>query len=393
MSQTLVRDPEVAMAVTLPAYSSMARLIERSESLATPFLLQNLPKVRTNLRRLRDAFVDAEIYYAMKANPHPDILAVAAEEGCGFEISSDGELDLLDDLPGPLSVISSNPIKAPHFIRRARQAGVIEYAVDSAAEVTKVAREAPGASVYVRLLVDNTASEWPLARKYGVGTADAVDLLRQAETLGLRPIGTTFHVGSQCRSAASWDAALAVTAEVWHAASRQGIDLSLVSIGGGFPIQHTRPIPEVEDIAGVVRRAISARFPSRVRVALEPGRGVVGDAALLGATVIGTAKRGDETWVYLDVGVFNGLMEAIDGFTYEVVTDASGAPSTVVLAGPSCDSLDVIAQKIDLPEVSVGDRVYFVNAGAYTLAYASHFNGWPPPTVHSLREDGEEVRI
>ena len=384
MTATLDRDSEVAVAVTLPAVSSTADLIEQGSALATPFMLQNLPRVRTNLRRLRDAFVDAEIYYAMKANPHPDILGVAAEEGCGFEISSDGELDLLENLPGRFPIISSNPIKAPRFIRRARQAGVEEYAVDSVAEVSKIAREAPGASVYVRLLVDNTASEWPLARKYGVGTADAVELLRQSAALGLKPIGTTFHVGSQCRSAAAWDAALTVTAEVWEAASRKGIDLTMVSIGGGFPIQHTRPIPEVEEIAGVVRRAISTRFPSRVRVALEPGRGVVGDAGLLGASVIGSAKRGEETWIYLDVGVFNGLMEAIDGFTYKVVTEKDGEPMTVVLAGPSCDSLDVIAQKIDLPELVVGDRVYFVNAGAYTMAYASHFNGWPPPTVHSV---------
>jgi ornithine decarboxylase len=173
---------------------------------------------------------------------------------------------------------------------------------------------------------------------------------------------------------------------VWEAASRLGIDLELLSVGGGFPVQHTRPIPAVEEIADVIRRTVKERFPARIRVALEPGRGIVGNAGLLGASVIGTAKRGDETWVYLDVGVFNGLMEAIDGFSYEVVTESKGVPSTVVLAGPSCDSLDVIAEKIDLPMVAVGDRVYFVNAGAYTLAYASHFNGWPPPSVHSIRD-------
>ncbi|HLZ07835.1 MAG TPA: type III PLP-dependent enzyme [Chloroflexota bacterium] len=374
------------MAVTLPSSALMARLIERSASLATPFLLQDLDQVRRNLRRLREAFADAEIYYAVKANPHPDIVGVAADERCGFEISSDGELDLLMALPRVARIISSNPIKAPQFIRRASQSGVSEFAVDSGAEVAKVAREAPGASVFVRLLVDNTASEWPLARKYGVELDVAVGLLRQADRLGLRPIGTTFHVGSQCRSAASWEAALAVTAEVWRAASHHGIDLELLSVGGGFPVQHTRPIPTIEEIAEVVRRTVKVRFPAGVRVAMEPGRGIVGDAGLLGASVIGTAKRGDETWVYLDVGVFNGLMEAIDGFSYEVVTEARGMPTTVVLAGPSCDSLDVIAEKIDLPEVAVGDRVYFVNAGAYTLAYASHFNGWLPPTVYSIRD-------
>jgi ornithine decarboxylase len=366
-----------------PADSSLlSQLIERSRSLPTPFLLVDLERVQANYRRLAGAFDNARVYYAVKANPHSAVLRALAEAGCGFEISSDGELDLIEALDRPVPIVSSNPIKTDQFIARTARAGVEGFAVDSIEEVEKVARAAPGAAVYVRLLVDNSGSEWPLARKYGVGPSDATDLLVRASALGLRPRGTTFHVGSQCRVSASWDDALAVTAEVWNAVGQRGIELDLLGIGGGFPVQHTRPIPVLSEIVNVVRRGVAERFPAGVELTLEPGRGIVGDAALLGASVIGKARRGAEQWVYLDVGVFNGLMEAIEGFSYEVVASTDGPRQSVVLAGPSCDSVDVISDSIALPPVDVGDRVYVLNAGAYTLSYASHFNGWPPPTVH-----------
>ncbi len=386
MNQASLRHREI-----LSVAPAIARLIERSHELSTPFLLIDPARLRSNLHQLRAAFPGADVFYAVKANPHPGVLQILAEEGCGFEISSDGELDLVEATGRPTPLLSSNPIKAPGFIRRAARAGVLAFAVDSPDELRKIAFEAPGAAVYVRLLVDNSGSEWPLARKYGVGPAEAVELLVRAADLGLRPFGTTFHVGSQCRLSASWDAALAVSAEVWNDAARHDLCLGFLSIGGGFPVQHTRVIPSLEEIGDVVQRAIADRFPSGVQVTLEPGRAVVGDAALLGASVIGKARRGEEHWIYLDVGVFNGLMETIEGFSYEVSALASGPTAPVVLAGPSCDSVDVIAESVALPDLEIGDRVYFLNAGAYTLAYASCFNGWPPPEVHFL-DRADETR-
>ena len=363
-----------------------AYLIEHSHGLATPFLLIDPARLRANVRRMRAAFPGGEIFYATKANAHPRVLQTLAAEGCGFEISSEGELEAIGRLGREIPFLSSNPIKAPGFIQRAAQAGVIAFAADSVEELVKIAREAPGAAVYVRLLVDNSGSEWPLTRKYGVAPSEAVELLIRAADLGLIPCGTTFHVGSQCRQASSWDAALAVTADVWNEAARSGLHLTFLSIGGGFPVRHTREIPPLEEIGAVVQRAIAERFPPDALLTLEPGRALVGDAALLGASVIGCARRGDERWVYLDVGVFNGLMEAIGGFTYEVTTLVSGPSSAAVLAGPSCDSVDVISEGVLLPDLAVGDRVYFLNAGAYTLSYASSFNGWPPPAVAFLDE-------
>ncbi|HLH73241.1 MAG TPA: type III PLP-dependent enzyme [Chloroflexota bacterium] len=364
------------------ANAAIARFIELTQSLETPFLAIATERLRTNVRRFREVFPGADLFYAVKANAHPGVLAVLASEGTGFEISSEGELDLLQDFDSPLRLLSSNPIKTPGFIRRAAAAGIEAFAVDSPDELVKLARHAPGSAVFVRLLVDNSGSEWPLARKYGVAGDEAVALLDRSRDYGLNPVGTTFHVGSQCRVSQSWDTALASTADVWNEAERHGLDLRFLSIGGGFPVQHTREIPCLEEIGKVVQRAVTARFPKEARLALEPGRAIVGDAAILGATVIGKARRGDQQWLYLDAGVFNALMEAIEGFSYQVATTADGPLAKVVLAGPSCDSVDIIAESIALPELAVGERVYFPNAGAYTLAYASSFNGWPPPTVH-----------
>jgi ornithine decarboxylase len=383
MSERMGYDLHARSALAIEPVGSplMSRLIEPSRDLPTPFLLVDLERVRENYRRLVSAFDNARVYYAVKANPHPTVLRALAEEGCGFEISSDGELDLIEALARLPSIVSSNPIKTERFIVRAARS-IEGFAIDSVEELEKVARVAPGASVYVRLLVDNSGSEWPLARKYGIGPSEATDLLVRASALGLRPRGTTFHVGSQCRVSASWDDALAVTAEVWNGVGRQGIELDLLGIGGGFPVHHTRPIPGLNEIADVVRHGVAERFPPGVQLTLEPGRMIVGDAALLGASVIGKARRGAEEWVYLDVGVFNGLMEAIEGFSYEVLASTDGPRHSVVLAGPSCDSVDVISDSIALAPVDVGDRVYILSAGAYTLSYASNFNGWPPPTVH-----------
>jgi ornithine decarboxylase len=244
----------------------------------------------------------------------------------------------------------------------------------------KLAHHAPGSRVYVRLTVDNSGSEWPLAKKYGAGGADAVQLLREARAFGLQPYGLTFHVGSQCLDKESWSSALMLCHEIWRELAADGIALQMLSLGGGFPVRHTRPVPSVEEIG------------RGLELTVEPGRALVGDAGLLVATVIGQATRGKERWLYLDAGVFNALLEAIQGFRYQIRTERTGPPRHYVLAGPSCDSVDTIATDVSLPELSVGDRVYFLNAGAYTLSYASSFNGFEPPAVHAFEDTGAGER-
>jgi ornithine decarboxylase len=359
------------------------RIVDLSRTLETPVLLLDRASLRRAYARFRAALPEADSYYAVKANPHPEVLRTLAAQGSGFEVSSLTELQMVRELSVPATrILSSNPIKPVAFIQAAHAAGLDRFAVDSRAELVKLAHHAPGSRVYVRLTVDNSGSEWPLAKKYGASAADAVQLLREARAFGLRPHGLTFHVGSQCVDKESWTSALLLCHEIWRELAAEGITLEMLSLGGGFPVRHTRPVPSLEEIGRETARVLHSLFPpDRVELTVEPGRALVGEAGLLVASVIGTATRGQERWLYLDAGVFNALLEAIQGFRYQLRTERTGPPRRYVLAGPTCDSVDTIAQDISLPELSVGDRVYFLNVGAYTLSYASSFNGFEPPRV------------
>ena len=354
-------------------------LIERARGFETPFFLVDRRIVRANLRALRAA-TGADVHYAVKANAHPEILAALAEEGSGFEVASTAELRaVLDVGVGAERIVSSNPVKVPAFIRQASAVGVRRFAVDSAEELRKLERDAPGAGVYVRVAVDNSGSDWPLSRKHGAQPGEVVPLLVEAAERGLDPIGLTFHVGSQCRDPRSWRAAMLTMAELWQEASRRGIALRTLNLGGGFPVQHLKAIPELGEIGELVRALFAEHFPSGTELVVEPGRALVGNAALLVTSVIGKARREDGDWLYLDAGVFNGLMESIGGFEYEYRADRPGPTRPWTVAGPSCDSVDTMQAGVELPELAVGDRVYVMNAGAYTASYASDFNGFGKP--------------
>ncbi|MBI4307612.1 MAG: type III PLP-dependent enzyme [Chloroflexi bacterium] len=358
-------------------------LVESCRPYRTPFLLIDKSIVRHKYAAIAGSLDGLEVFYAMKANPHPEVLRVLAEAGCGFEVSSLPELEQVVALGVPATrVISSNPVKSPDFLRRATAVRVDTYAFDSPAELEKIASEAPGSKVYIRLAVDNTGSDWPLSKKYGVDSSEAPDLLAYARDLRLVPYGVTFHVGSQCLNKNNWVNALFIASEIWKASARRGIKLQMLSLGGGLPIQHTKPTPTIKEIAEAIETALRTLFTERPRLNIEPGRALVGDAGVLVATVIGKAQRGLENWLYLDAGVFNALMETIQGFQYELRTEHTGALKLFTVAGPSCDSVDVMFQKVLLPDVAVGDRVYIMNAGAYTLSYASSFNGFSPPEAH-----------
>ena len=355
------------------------------EAEGTPVLLVDKKVIKEKYQEFCSQFGGAKIYYALKANPHPGIITLLQELGCGFEISSQGELELLLQLGvSPQKIISSNPVKAQSFIRSAHSSGINLFAFDSYAEVEKLSRFAPGSKVYVRLSVSNEGSEWPLSRKFGVEIEEAVELLVQAEREGLEPYGIAFHVGSQCTNATTWAKAIEKSKAVWELAAKKGIELHLLNIGGGFPIKYTKPVPSIAEIARVIRDSLAKAFPKDMELVIAPGRALVGEAGTLVSAVIAKAVRAAEKWLYLDVGVFNGLMETVGGIKYPVVTKKGSQTSKCVLAGPSCDSFDVISTEAELPELEVGDRVYIMSAGAYTTAYASQFDGFPIPKIHFI---------
>lgn len=352
----------------------------RQTDLEPPYLLMDKAKVRQKVHSIGKNIRNSEVYYAVKANPDIETLRLINSTGIGFEIASEGEMSVLESI-GVTSdrMITSNPIKTFRFLRMAAESGVNYFSYDSEAEVRKMRDYTPGANVYVRLTVPNEGSEWPLSKKFGVEVEEAEELLVLAKKKGLNPVGITFHVGSQCTNKYNWNSALDKAKDLWDRAEKAGIRLSLLNIGGGYPIRYTKDVVSVAAIEKNINRAIYQKFPKKTRILIEPGRSVVGDAGIFVTKVIGKTSRGDEKWLSIDVGVFNGLMESIGGIKYSYVVEGSKDIRKWTLAGPSCDSIDVIEKNILLPEPAIGNYILILSGGAYTISYASEFNGFSVP--------------
>lgn len=353
------------------------------ERIETPFLLIDKDKVREKASLIGRHIKKSRVFYAVKANPDIEILRYLNKLNMNFEIASEGELEILSSIGvKPSRIISSNPVKSLKFLRIAASYGVHSVSFDSAEEVDKLAEFIPHCNVYVRLSVPNEGSEWPLSKKFGVELDEAAHLLSYARNKGLNPVGVTFHVGSQCTNIYNWNIALDKAKTLWDLAKKKGIRLKLLNIGGGYPIRYTKNVIGIEAIEKNVNSLIFERFPRDIEVHIEPGRAVVGDAGIFVTTVIGKAKRDDEDWVYLDVGVFNGLMESVGGIKYSYIVEShkqTRPRKQWTVAGPSCDSFDVIDKNVTLPEPQVGSLMLILSSGAYTVSYASEFNGFSIP--------------
>ena len=354
-----------------------------SAKIKTPFLLIDSEKVREKASLIGRNIRNAKLFYAVKANPDIKIIKFLNKLKTGFEIASEGELELLSSIGVDASrIISSNPVKTFKFLKMSASYGVDQFAFDSTAEVDKLVEYIPGCRVYVRLTVPNEGSEWPLSKKFGVELDEALALLLYAHEKGLRPFGVTFHVGSQCTNVYSWNIALDKAKALWDMAEKKGLKLKLLNIGGGYPINYTKNVVGIEAIEKNINKLIYERFPHDIDIYIEPGRAVVGDAGIFVSTVIGKAKREDQEWLYIDVGVFNGLMESVGGIKYSYIVENSTQTRTKkpwTIAGPSCDSFDVIDKNVLLPETEVGSLVLILSSGAYTISYASEFNGFSIP--------------
>ncbi|HSW96756.1 MAG TPA: type III PLP-dependent enzyme [Candidatus Saccharimonadales bacterium] len=366
------------------------KIINSSKVYKTPFLLIDLQQVRKNYRTIQKGLPDIEVFYSMKANAHPKIIEALVKEKASFDITSEEELKLLSkyNLPDE-KIICLNPIKSPQFLKTLHKEKVSVLAFDSFEEVDKIAQYARGSKVVLRIVVDNEGSDWPLTKKYGIDPAEAIPLLKYAKEKNLEPIGLTFHVGSQCRNKNNWVNALFVCETLWSLAKKEDIYFYFLSLGGGLPIQHTKPIPALEDIEKGIKRMLRNNYKTLdnpLRVTIEPGRAIVGDSAVMVTSVIGKAKRGNENWAYIDAGVFNAFMETIDGFTYELKTEKDHKKKKYTIGGPSCDSVDIPFKNIKLSDVNIDDKVYVLNAGAYTTVYASNFNGFGIPKVYFLNK-------
>lgn len=352
----------------------------KTTELEPPYLLLDKAKVRQKLTSIGKNIRNSEIYYAVKANPDIEVLSLINNMGTGFEIASEGELAMCVSLGvSKERIITSNPIKSFKFLRMAAEYGVNYFAFDSPDEVRKLRDYCPGSNVYVRLAVPNEGSEWPLSKKFSVEIDVAEELMMYAKKKGLNPVGITFHVGSQCTNMYNWNSALDKAKILWDRVEKRGIHLSLLDIGGGYPIRYTKNVVNINSINKNINKLIYEKFPKKTRILIEPGRAVVGDAGIFVTKVIGKARRGDENWLSIDVGVFNGLMESVGGIKYSYIVEGAKEKKIWTLAGPSCDSFDIIDKDILLPEPEVGNIILILSSGAYTISYASEFNGFSIP--------------
>ncbi len=354
-----------------------------------PCLVIDLEKVRSNYDAFRKSMPESAIYYAVKANPHPEVLRVLAGAGSNFDCASVAEIKMGLEAGATADRISyGNTIKKERDIAAAFALGVRLYAVDCREEVEKISRAAPGSKVFCRILTNGEGAEWPLSRKFGCDASMAPDVLEHAYRLGLVPVGVSFHVGSQQTNAGAWDEALASSAAIFREMETRGIRLTMVNLGGGFPTRYLRDVPALKQygvsIYDAVRRFFGNRIPDTI---IEPGRGMVGDAGVIRSEVVLVSKKSENDklrWVYLDIGKFGGLAETMDeAIRYSIVTDRDeDAKSLCVIAGPTCDSADVLYEKkpYALPDtLRPGDEVFIEGTGAYTSTYSSvAFNGFEP---------------
>src|ERR1700729_1891005 len=354
-----------------------------------PCLVVDLDVVRENYLHFAKALPDTRVFYAVKANPAPEVLWLLAGLGSCFDTASIPEIEMALAAGASAERISyGNTIKKERDIARAYALGVRLYAVDCQAEVEKIARSAPGSRVFCRILSDCVGAEWPLSRKFGCEPAMAADVLEHAHRLGLEAYGISFHVGSQQRNPHAWDRALASAAAVFRDCGERGLTLSMVNLGGGFPTKYLKNVPTVKTYGAAIFRALRRHFGNRIpETIIEPGRGMVGNAGIIEAEVVLISKKSDEDkqrWVYLDIGRVNGLAETQDEMIrYPIRTEYDDDPlAPCVIAGPSCDSVDVLYEKEPylLPvSLEIGSKVMIEGTGAYTTTYSSvGFNGFPP---------------
>lgn len=372
------------------------KIIGFSERKETPFLIVLLDRIQQKFAAFHKNFPQAKIYYAVKASPGKEILTLLRDLGSYFDIASIYELDQVLELGvSPNRVSFGNTIKKAKHVREAYEKGVRLFASDSEADVRNLAKEAPGSRVFFRLLMDavTSDSDWPLSRKFGCQPRMLVELISLAANLGLEPYGVSFHVGSQQREISAWDAAINQARSLFEQIEKEKIHLKAMNMGGGFPADYLIKANPLSVYAEEINRYLEWHFGDSIpEIYLEPGRGLTGEAGILVSEVVLISKKSRtdlKRWVYTDVGIFNGLMETIDeSIKYPAYTEKSGETGDVILAGPTCDSLDIIYEhfKYQLPlSLEIGDRIYWLSTGAYTASYSSvEFNGFPPLKTYYL---------
>jgi len=361
----------------------------------TPFLIMDLSVVKRNYNRLKRLLPYAQIFYAVKANPAVEIISLLADLGSSFDVASVPELDrVLEAGVSPDKISFGNTIKKEKDIAYAYRQGVTLFACDSREELKKIERAAPGSKVFFRLLTEGSGADWPLSKKFGCHPSMIYELVLMARDMNVEPFGISFHVGSQQRDIGQWDNAIAQCRYLFDSLKEDKIELKMINLGGGLPAQYRTHTQSLKKYAEEITRFLKEDFGDNMpKIFIEPGRSLVAEAGVVVSEVVLISKKSKADlfpWVYLDIGKFNGLIETLnEAIKYPIICEKPGFLTETILAGPTCDSMDILYEnfKYRLPEdITIGDKVFILAAGAYTKSYSSvEFNGFPPLKMYILR--------
>lgn len=349
----------------------------------TPHLIISLEKVEEKFCDLKTAMPEARHHYAIKANPHPEILRRLFSLGCSFECASLNEIDMCIAAGAKAEdILYGNPFKKISEIQGAHARGVRQYVFDAALELDKLIAHAPGSQVICRITTSGSGAVSPLSTKFGCPPARAAEWLQHAHNNGLIAYGISFHTGSQQLDPASWVQPIQDAAALFAGLEDQGIHtMRVLDVGGGFPVPYRQDVPAIAAFGEVINRTVKDSFRTPPLVYTEPGRYLAGDAGFILAEVVLVSPchvRSGHRWIYLDIGRYGGLVEAkID---YPILCHKNGTAGPVLLAGQTCDSNDVIyGEEFDyqLPlSLAPGDRVILAHTGVYTTTYSTTLNGF-----------------
>jgi ornithine decarboxylase len=353
----------------------------------SPLLIIDCERVRQQYRRLQAALPRVDLFYALKPLPHPAVVATLAELGANFDLATSGEVGVVRELGiAPERCVHTHPIKRDSDIRDALAFGVDTFVVDNPDEIAKFARYRDRAHLLVRISFRSPDAVCDLSRKFGCDPDDAPALLEQARRIGVKVRGFSFHVGSQAVDPAKHVEAIEVCLGLIERARRDKLAaIDMLDIGGGFPVDYVKPVMPIEEFCQPLRAALD-RVPAGIRIIAEPGRYICAPAAIGVATVMGRARRDGLWWYYLDDGLYGSYSgQLFDHARYVIDSLRTGTERfESVVAGPTCDSIDVVNENVLLPELKVGDLVVGRSMGAYTWASATDFNFFPRARVVSV---------
>jgi ornithine decarboxylase len=370
-------------------HSELARIARKH---GTPVVVIDHETLRRNYASFRRNLPKVQAYYAVKANPAPEIVRTLYRAGASFDVASLPEFMLVYEnvkrLPARArqafvwdKIVYANPIKPEETLRVLdRYRPLVTY--DNRAELAKIKAHAPHAGLALRLRVPNTGSVVELSSKFGCDPGEAAELIDEAFRIGLVVEGLSFHVGSQCTNFENFVQALNMAAAVRNEALGRGHDVKILDIGGGFPVAYDRHVKPISALARMINAEIARLFPPDIEILAEPGRYLVATAATSVARVIGKAVRDGRVCYYIDDSVYHTFSGIIfDHCQYHLKAFKRGRTEISAVFGQTCDGLDTISRAEDLPDLEIGDLVYSENIGAYSNASSTWFNGFPPAKV------------